>query len=255
MDYLKKTAKKIFQYEAQIILKKYRPKIIAISGSVGKTLAKEAIYLVLSKEYFVRKSEKSFTAELGVPLTIMGSSYGVSTPLELVKNILWGLLPIIWKVKYPEWLILEMDGDKPGDLSFVSSLLSIDILVMTAIGEVPSHVESFSDTENFLSEKRHIINALKMDGVIIYNIDDSQTFRLLQNADSRKISCGTGAESDVAGTEYKILYGNGKSNSVPTGMSFSIIANSNSHEMVVLESIGVHNEYACLLSVAVGLEL
>ena len=81
MDYLKKTAKKIFQYEAQIILKKYRPKIIAISGSVGKTLAKEAIYLVLSKEYFVRKSEKSFTAELGVPLTIMGSSYGVSTPL------------------------------------------------------------------------------------------------------------------------------------------------------------------------------
>jgi UDP-N-acetylmuramoyl-tripeptide--D-alanyl-D-alanine ligase len=73
MDYLKQLAKQILRWEARLVLKRYRPKIIAITGSVGKTLAKEAVYLTLSKKLFIRKSEKSFTAELGVPLTIIGS--------------------------------------------------------------------------------------------------------------------------------------------------------------------------------------
>ena len=56
MTFLKKLAKKLFQYEAKLILRKYKPKVIAITGSVGKTLTKEAIYLVLSKKFFIRKA-------------------------------------------------------------------------------------------------------------------------------------------------------------------------------------------------------
>ena len=73
---MKKIFKKIIvwilQIEARLVLKKYKPKIVAITGSVGKTSAKDAIYIALGSAFFVRKSEKSFNSEIGVPLTILG---------------------------------------------------------------------------------------------------------------------------------------------------------------------------------------
>ena len=70
---IKKIFKKIITYiilvEAKLVLKKYKPKIIAVTGSVGKTTSKDAIYATLSKFYFIRKSSKSFNSDIGVPLT------------------------------------------------------------------------------------------------------------------------------------------------------------------------------------------
>src|SRR5438105_2206858 len=98
MDTLKKLVKKILMYEAKAVLRKYKPITIAISGSVGKTLTREAVYSVLSKKYFVRKSEKSFTAELGAPLTILGCFEGRGI-FQSIKNILTGFWLIIWRNK------------------------------------------------------------------------------------------------------------------------------------------------------------
>lgn len=254
MNFLKQLVKKILQYEARLVLKRYKPKIIAITGSVGKTLTKEAIYLVLSKKFFVRKSEKSFTTELGLPLAILGCSFGVKNPIQLIGSILFGLRFLVYGGKYPEWLILEIDGDKPGDFERASSILSIDILIMTAIGDVPSHVESFYDIDNYIYEEKYIINAVKRDGLIIYNKDDSQVFNLLKEIDLRKISCGIGGDSTIQGSDFKILYGNNKNYSVPTGMSFEVTKDSEKYPITIFGSIGVHNEYACLLAFAIGIE-
>jgi hypothetical protein len=87
MDYLKLLAKQILRHSFGCV-KKYNPKVIAIVGSVGKTLTKEAIYQVLSKNFFVRRSEKSFTADLGVPLTIIGCSEGVGSFTQLIEFFL-----------------------------------------------------------------------------------------------------------------------------------------------------------------------
>jgi UDP-N-acetylmuramyl pentapeptide synthase len=139
----------------------------------------------LSKSKFVRKSEKSFTAELGIPLTILGCPYSTDKVYGVLLDILWGIKLLLYKSVYPKWLILEVDDDKPGDLKFAGSLLSVDILVMTAIGEVPAHIESFNEIENLLSEKRWIINAVKKnlsgteEGVIVYNAEDEQINKLL----------------------------------------------------------------------------
>jgi len=255
MDYLKKTVKKIFQYQARLVLKKYKPRIIAITGSVGKTLTRETIYLVLSKKFFVRKNERSFTTELGIPLTVIGCPSGVTTPIQLVKNILAGLKLLVYKNKYPDWLILEMDSDKPGDLSAVSSFLSADVLIMTAIGQTPSHIESFPDMESFLFENRSIINAVKRNGIIIYNADDERNSNLLLEVASKKISCGIGAGVDIQGSDFKVLYSENKRNPVPVGMSFKIISGGDQHPVIILGSIGAHNEYACLLAFALGLEV
>jgi UDP-N-acetylmuramyl pentapeptide synthase len=61
----------VLTWEARMVIKKYHPKIVAITGSIGKTSAKEAIASVLDGVYDTRKSEKSYNSEFGVPLTIL----------------------------------------------------------------------------------------------------------------------------------------------------------------------------------------
>src|SRR3989338_2820336 len=97
---LKQIFKKIIIYllilESKLTLKKYKPKIVAITGNIGKTSAKDAIFTVLSSAYFVRKSEKSFNSEIGIPLTILGLPNGWSDIFVWIYNI----RPSIWKSQY-----------------------------------------------------------------------------------------------------------------------------------------------------------
>jgi UDP-N-acetylmuramoyl-tripeptide--D-alanyl-D-alanine ligase len=95
----KKIVVQILTWESKLILARYKPKIIAITGSVGKTSTKDAIYAVISKFHTVRKSEKSFNSEIGLPLTILGVKNGWSNPLVWLENILRGIFIIIWKHK------------------------------------------------------------------------------------------------------------------------------------------------------------
>ena len=189
MYFLKQIVKNIFQYEARLVLKKYNPKIIALTGSVGKTITKDFLYSVISKKVFVRKSEKSFTTELGVPLCVIGCSVGHGSISDWLKNIFIGLWLIVKKQDYPDWLILEIDGDKPGDIESISSWIKPNIVILTAIGAVASHIESFgSDLELFLNEKRKLLNVMPMDGVVFYNADDENTSKLVADINLKKIS-------------------------------------------------------------------
>ena len=73
---MKKIIQKILQFKLYIltslILKRYKPVIISISGSVGKTSAKMALAAVLSKKLDVRFSKGNYNNEIGVPLTVIG---------------------------------------------------------------------------------------------------------------------------------------------------------------------------------------
>src|SRR3989344_3574561 len=115
---MKTTFKKIIAYilktESRLVLWKYKPKVIAITGSVGKTGTKDAVYSVLSALSYVRKSEKSFNSEIGLPLTVLGVPNGWSNPLVWTANILRGLWLFLWPHKYPKWLVLEVGVGKPG---------------------------------------------------------------------------------------------------------------------------------------------
>src|SRR3989344_5394923 len=106
----------IITWQAKLILARYHPKIIAITGSVGKTSTKDAVFTVLSKFKIVRKSQKSFNSEIGLPLTILGSQNGWDDPFIWLENIIHGFYLILWKRSYPEYLILEVGAGKPGDI-------------------------------------------------------------------------------------------------------------------------------------------
>src|SRR3989339_2074973 len=145
---MKTSFKKIITYiiraEAQLVIRKYKPKIITITGSLGKTSTKDAVYAVFSKIAYVRKSEKSFNREIGLPLTILGCPNGWNDPFVWILNILKCLWIFIWTHKYPEWLILEGRVRKPGDLQKTASWLVSDAVIVTAIGDTPAHIEFFN---------------------------------------------------------------------------------------------------------------
>src|SRR3990167_8276508 len=125
---LKQIFKKIIIYllilESKLTLKKYKPKIVAITGNIGKTSAKDAIFTVLSSAYFVRKSEKSFNSEIGIPLTILGLPNGWSNIFIWIYNIFDGLKLIFLKNHYPKWLVLEIGADRPGDIEKNSDIVA-----------------------------------------------------------------------------------------------------------------------------------
>jgi len=137
--FFKKIITLILEIESRIVLKKYNPTIIAVTGSVGKTSTKDAIYTVLSATpVLVRKSEKSFNSEIGVPLTILGCSNAWNNPLAWMKNIFLGLEIIIFHTKYPKCLILEIGADHPGDIKRITKWLKPDIAVITKISDIVS---------------------------------------------------------------------------------------------------------------------
>ena len=81
---------KILVFESKILLRRHHPTIIAITGSVGKTSMKDAIYSILKRHYSTRKSEKSFNSDIGVPLTVLGLPNAWNNPFLWLKNIIDG---------------------------------------------------------------------------------------------------------------------------------------------------------------------
>ena len=75
----------ILIFEVRMILSKHKPFIIGVTGNVGKTSTKDAIYYSLIANLdkkSVRRSEKSLNSETGVPLTIIGKASGWNNPIS-----------------------------------------------------------------------------------------------------------------------------------------------------------------------------
>ena len=88
------------------VIKKYQPKIIGITGSVGKTSSKEAIFSVIKKNWRVRRSIKNYNNEIGVPLTILNQDTGGKSIVAWIKIVIAGLKLLVFKnKKYPQIFI------------------------------------------------------------------------------------------------------------------------------------------------------
>ena len=87
---MKSVVVSILTFEASLLLRRTRPKIVAVTGNVGKTSTKDAIYHVLKGKVRSRKSEKSYNSEIGVPLSVLGLENAWSNPWLWIKNIIDG---------------------------------------------------------------------------------------------------------------------------------------------------------------------
>ena len=255
---MKTTFKKIITYilriESQLVLFKYKPKIIAVTGSFGKTSTKDAVYAVLSKISHVRKSEKSFNSEIGLPLTILGVPNGWSNPLTWFLNIFRGLWLFIGPHKYPKWLVLEVGVGKPDDMRKTALWLKTDVVILTAIGDTPPHVEFFNSHKHLLEEKSQLIKTLKKDGILILNADDEMFLEIKEKSKHHTITYGFTEGADVFGSGDTIFY---NESDEPAGVIFRVDEGGSSFPVVIEKVFGRNHIYATLSALALssGLKL
>jgi len=244
----------ILIWEAKRALKKWKPFIVLVSGSVGKTTTKDAIYHVLKDSTDVRKSEKSFNTELGVPLTVLGLENAWRNPFAWLRNIIDGYhvtnLP-----SYPKLLILEVGSDHPGDIAKLTKWLTPDIAVITRLPEVPVHVEYFDSPESLRKEDALIVSALKEGGVYIANADDVHSRALIKETSARNIrsiSYGFERSATIHATKLTVRYAKNGGEEGPVGMQFDVRWEKEKFPVYITGVIGVQVSTAVLAALAVG---
>lgn len=196
---------KILSWKLKILTRiyiwRFRPTIIGITGSAGKTSAKKAIYAALGQRFRVRHSQGNFNTELGLSLTFLGEWKEITKPLwwfwlKVLLKGAWGLLmPKRW---YPEILILEYGADKPGDISTLLSIATPHIAVLTAIGNVPVHVEHYPvGVEQVAKEKTKLISNLGVHDIAVCNEDDALVRTGKEKTRAQKLSFGFSKSADI----------------------------------------------------------
>lgn len=251
----KKFIVKILKIESQLVLWKYKPKIVAITGSVGKTSTKDAVYAVLSKVAYVRKSDKSYNSQIGLPLTILGIPNGWNDPYLWLKNILRGLWLFIWSHKYPEWLVLEVGVGKPGDMRETASWLRTDAVIITAIGDTPVHVEFFDSKEHLVEEKSGLIKTLKKDGFLILNKDDETVFNMKIKTKSAFYTYGFSADANVIASGESVFYAKENDEEEPQGLIFRVDEGGKSFPVIISNAFGKNHVYASLAALCLAFAL
>lgn len=238
----------ILTYEAKVLLRRKKPIIIGITGSVGKTTTKDAIYEVLKEKRHVRKSEKSFNSNIGVALTVLGLQNAWNNPFLWLKNIFDGAVYAFFVRDYPEVLVLEMGVDRPGDMKTLTQFVRPDIVVLTRLPDTPVHVEFFASPEEVCDEKLVLVNALKPDGIFIYNNDDERVRQSAEEVRQQSFGYGRYSQTHFMATGDKILYDGG----APSGMECTVSYLGEEARVRLRGVLGVQHAYNLAAAVAVG---
>ncbi len=247
-NFLKKTLIRILTLQAQFILKKYKPRIIAVTGSAGKTSAKDAITAVMEGFFSVRKSEKSYNSEIGIPLTVLGVPNQWGNIFGWLGNIAQGLITMCTNVRYPEWLVLEVGADKPNDIQKAMEWIHPDISVITAIGEVPVHVEYYDSPEAVFKEKCKLLHGLVKGGIGIVNADDALLKEVVVRDDVRLVTYGWRKGVDVHATHASVM----SENNTLTGMCAKVKIGKSVFPIRVRGVLGNQQIYPALAGLAVA---
>lgn len=168
---MEKQLQALLAFFAKRIIAKYNPFVIAVTGSVGKTSAKEAIYAAVEGRQPTRTAQKNYNNELGVPLTVIGGTASGKDLLGWLRVFgkATGLL-LRHDAAYPKCLVLEYAADHPGDIEYLMRLVPPSVGVLTAVA--PSHTEFFGSVEAIAEEKGKIVRMLPSHGIGIINADD-----------------------------------------------------------------------------------
>lgn len=250
---MKKIVQNILGFLAKQILAKYQPKVVGITGSMGKTSSKEAIYAVLSSKFKVRRNIKNYNNEIGVPLTIIGETSGLKNVFRWIM-IFWRAFELlIFRKDYPEILILEMGADRPGDIKYLTDLSPCDVGVLTTIA--PVHVEFFKDIHGVIREKQVIVTHLSAKNTAILNRDDINVWNVKEKVEAKVMGFGFEEGADVRAVEVTNKFEPDPER--PTGeicgTGFKLVYLGNAVPVTIPNVLGRAHVYAALVGAAVGL--
>ncbi len=231
---------------AVAVLKRHKPKIVAISGSVGKTSTRTAVFAVLSSKYSVRENQKNYNNEIGIPLTIIGSESGGRSLLKWVPVFLKWLWVLIFP-KYPEILVFELGVDRPEDMKYFMSFIQPMVGIITNISL--SHIEFFKTVENIAKEKRVLIESLAPDGFAVLNADDPLAIEMSRSTKANVISFGQAEQATVNASGLMYNYNDNKLD----GISFKLNYDGKNVPIRLRHILAGHYVWAALAGVAAGI--
>lgn len=235
---------------AKLILKKYQPVVIGITGSIGKTSAKEAIIKVLGDKLSFRASSKNYNNEIGVPLTIIGADSPGRNIFGWLKVFFQAGKLIIFRDKnYPYVLVLEMGVDRPGDLEYLTNIAPVNVALVTAVSY--SHLEYFGSLNNIKKEKQVLIEKLSNKGLAILNFDNEATREMASVSQARILTYGLSAGADLQAQD--IVYNFSRSNYELAGINFKLNYQGSIVPVIMKNALSETSIYAALAAAAVGL--
>lgn len=234
---------------AKLMLRRHSPSIVAVTGSVGKTGTKDAVAAVLENTYKVRKSERGFNSEIGIPLTILGLDTAWGSPWGWFKNLCLGFSRALFARDYPEVLVLEVGIDKPGDMQFITKLIRPDVVVLTRLPDIPAHVEFFPSPMAVVAEKLRLVEALSPDGTVVCNIDDEQISNAISSIQQRVVSYSRyRTDADFRISNDEVVYHDDR----PIGMRFSVTRDQNTDDVIIESVVGMQLAYIHTAALAVA---
>ena len=139
-------------------------KVVAITGSVGKTTTRQIAYHVLSQHYRVSQAQKNFNNNIGLPLTLLGAD-----PKDQI-------------------VIAELGSNYPGEIAYLTRIALPDVAVITSV--YPTHLAGFGDLQTIIQEKLSVAEGLQPDGVLIINADFDQLVSACQSKGTRFYTFG-----------------------------------------------------------------
>ena len=246
---VKRIFEKALRIMARTLLRKYRPLIVGVTGSVGKSSTKEAIGLILAQKYSVRAAEGNYNNEIGIPLTVLGSKSGGRSPFRWAWVGMRWFGYVLFPFRYPEVLVLEMGVDRPGDMEYLLSIVSIDIGVFTQVSE--SHIEYFGSLHNIAKEKGKLIASLPVSGFAILNADDTRVSRFREKTKAKVLTFGFGEEADIRAEHIAVE----PEARLAKGLSFKMDYHGKSLPIRLPKVIARHQVPAALAAAAVGIAL
>jgi UDP-N-acetylmuramoyl-tripeptide--D-alanyl-D-alanine ligase len=202
----------------------------------------------------VRKNEKNYNNEIGLPLTIIDAESGDRNIFKWLMIFLKaGRLLWFRDLDYPEVLILEMGADHPGDIKYLTSFVKCRVGVVS--GVAPVHIEFFKTLENIAKEKSILVRSLDKDGTAVLNADDPIVAQMVEGLKASVITYGFSETATVRAFEEKVSGQDlSRQDGVEAirGISFKI-SHAGSTVPVFLPCVmGQHSVNAALAAIAVG---
>jgi len=192
--------------------------VVGVTGSVGKTSAKEMIAAVLGQRFRVLKTRGNYNNELGVPLTLLSLREAHSAA------------------------VVEMGISAFGEMERLTAMVRPDIAVITNVGH--AHLEKLGDLSGVARAKTAITDSMAADGLLAVN-GDSPHLREYR-APVRRVTYGLAPDNDLRAEEIRALG--------LEGMEFTIVSGMRVIPAKI-RAFGAHLVYAALAAATVGMAL
>ncbi len=153
-----------FQRLARAIRDRQAPRVVGITGSVGKTSTKEMAGEVAARRYRTARSPENWNTEIGIPLVL------ANLPRDC------------------EVAILELAMRGPGQIRDLVGICRPQIGLITVVGE--SHMDFFETREQLAAAKGELLEGLPPDGIAIVNAEDPLARALLPRSPARPLLFG-----------------------------------------------------------------